>query len=110
MSPKPNSVVFEDARMSSVPLAKSLSQPPQCLSERLMQPFRKVLTRLMAPMMGREEELFASLEIHIEQIEHQQRRLDALVRQVGADDTNQRLVACEERLQQLEAVGGRSRR
>jgi hypothetical protein len=110
MSPQSNSVVVEEARMSSIPLGKSLSQPPKSFSERMLRPFRIVLCKIMAPMMGREEELFASLEIHIEQIEHQQRRLDALVRQVGTEDTNQRLIACEERLQELESLAGSGRR
>ncbi len=96
--------------MSSISLNKTLSQPPVSFSERMLRPFRQLLSRLMAPMMLREEELFASLEIHIEQMEHQQRRLDGLVRQVGAEDTNQRLIACEERLQQLEAQGRCCRR
>jgi hypothetical protein len=60
-------------------------------------------------MLGREEELFASLEYHIEQIQQQQRQLAALVAQVPSDDTRDRLIAFEERILHLEAesVAGR---
>ncbi|CAN5423363.1 hypothetical protein BH10PLA2_BH10PLA2_12730 [soil metagenome] len=90
--------------MSSVSLGQTLNQPAASFKERMLSPARVLLLKLMKQMIGREEELFASLEIHIKQIETQQRRLDALVRQVSPDDTSERLIACEERLQQLEST------
>lgn len=94
--------------MSSQPLGKCLSQPDTCLTDRLLRPLRHVLARLLKPMLGREEELFASLDIHLERIEHQQRQLAALVHQVGPDDAKERLINFEERLQQLESTSARS--
>ncbi len=96
--------------MNGPSLGKSLSQPDTCLSDRLLRPIRNVLARLLSPMLGREEELFASLEYHIEQIQQQQRQLAALVGQVPSDDTRDRLIAFEERIQQLEAESAAGRR
>jgi hypothetical protein len=102
--------VVDDSKASKVPFGKSLMQPPATRTDRLLRPARNLLARLLGPMMGREEELFASLEIHIDQVEHQQRKLDALVRQVSPDDTAERLIACEERIQHLESLLSRSGR
>jgi len=66
---------LEDLRMSSQPLGKCLSQPDTCLTDRLLRPLRFVMAKLLRPMLGREEELFASLDIHLERIEQQQRQL-----------------------------------
>jgi uncharacterized Zn finger protein len=79
-----------------------------CVEEKKVASQR--LGRLLHPMMGREEELFASLEYHVEQIEQQQRRLEALVRQVGPDNAKDRLIAFEERIQVLEAQSARGGR
>ena len=103
MSAGKNSTKLEDLRMNSHSLGKSLSQPDVGLMDRLLRPARNILAKLLAPMLGREEELFASLEDHLEQIQQQQRQLAALVGQVPADDTKERLIAFEERIQNLEA-------
>jgi hypothetical protein len=100
----------ETKKLHDKRLGRSLSQPDTCLTDRLLRPFRNALARLLHPMMGREEELFASLEYHIEQIEQQQRRLAVLVRQVGPDETRERLIAYEERIQLLEAESARGSR
>jgi hypothetical protein len=97
-------------KSNSKRLGRSLSQPDTCLTDRLLRPFRNALARLLHPMMGREEELFASLEYHVEQIQQQQRRLDALVRQVAPDNAKDRLIAFEERIQLLEAQSARGGR
>jgi hypothetical protein len=110
MSADTQSSVVEGSRMSSISFGKSLTQPPTSFADRLLKPIRRLLARLLGPMMGREEELFASLEMHIEQIQHQQRKLDALVRQVEPDDTAERIIACEERIQHLESLQTRSGR
>src|SRR5258708_2017488 len=94
--------------MSSQSLGKSLlSQPDTCLTDRLLRPLRKVLAKLLRPMLGREEELFASLDYHLEQIQQQQVQLAALVQQVPSDETIARLIAFEERLQLLETSSAR---
>ncbi len=68
--------------MSSQPLVKSLFQADAGLTDRILRPFRIVLAKLLRPMLWREEELIGSLELHLEQIQQQQRQLAALVRQV----------------------------
>ncbi len=102
--------VVDDSKADKVPFGKLLMKQPVSRTDRLLRPARVLLGRLLAPMVGREEELFASLEIHVDQIEHQQRKLDALVRQVSPDDTAERLIACEERIQHLESLLARSGR
>jgi hypothetical protein len=104
------STELEELRMSSQSLGKTLSQPDTCLTDRLLRPFRNALAKLLRPMLDREEELFASLEYHIEQMDQQQRQLAALVGQVAPDDTKERLIAFEDRIQHLEAESGRSSR
>jgi hypothetical protein len=94
--------------MSSEPLGKCLAVSDTCLMDRLLRPVRYIMARLLKPMLGREEELFASLDIHLERIEQQQRQLAALVQQVGPADTKERLINFEARLQQLEGTGARS--
>lgn len=89
--------------MSSTPLGKCLMQPDTCLTDRLLRPLRNMMAKLLKPMLGREEELFASLDIHLERIEQQQLQLAALVQQVGPDDTKERLISFEQRLQQIES-------
>jgi hypothetical protein len=78
------------------------------MTDRLLRPFRFVMAKLLKPMLGREEELFASLDIHLERIEHQQLQLAALVQQVSPDDTKERLINFEERLQQIESTSARN--
>ncbi|HEV8062171.1 MAG TPA: hypothetical protein VGP68_19995 [Gemmataceae bacterium] len=96
--------------MSSQPLVESLTRADASLTDRILRPFRIVLAKLLRPMLWREEELIGSLEYHLEQIQQQQRQLAALVRQVGPDDTRDRLIAFEERIQQLEAETARGSR
>ena len=94
--------------MSSESLGKSLLQPETCLTDRLLRPLRYIMAKLLKPMLGREEELFASLDIHLERIEQQQLQLAALVQQVGPEDTKERLINFEERLQQIELTSARN--
>ena len=101
---------IEAKKSDSNRLGRSLSQPAASLTDRLLTPFRNALARLLHPMMGREEELFASLEYHVEQIQQHQLRLDALVRQVAPDNATNRLIAFEERIQLLEAQSARGGR
>jgi hypothetical protein len=93
--------------MSTVkPLRDTLRQPSVGIVDRLLSPVHVLLLKLLRPMIAKEEELLENLEKNIDQVQQQQRQLASMLPQISPEESAARLLALEQRLQQLAVLPG----
>ena len=87
--------------MASKPLQDASLEPTESWIDRRFRPFRRALAKFLRPMLAKEEELLASLDGRLDQIQQRHAQLVAMMQTIQSEDAAPRLRAFEEKLKRL---------